>query len=164
MSGTPTTPDGDLVPIQQVCRRFGIRASALRYYESRGLIEPRSRHGGRRWYGPREVRRLAIILFWQRSGLMSLDDIHEILDRSGHGGRWRDTVAQHLRDLQERIERMQQVQEFVTRSLDCAHHECLDECPDYEELIWRASDRGGHRTAPLNDVSDIRRPRPADEL
>ncbi|WP_326836341.1 MerR family transcriptional regulator [Amycolatopsis rhabdoformis] len=141
MSLEPTTPDGEtdgLLPIHVVCRQFGIKASTLRYYEQRGLLAPRSRRGGRRWYGPQEVRRLAIILFWQRSGLMSLDVIEEILERSTPGGQWRDTVAHHVHDLHERIERMRRVEAFVTQSLECAHHECLDECPDYEELVWDA--------------------------
>ena len=41
-----------LLPIDEVARRLGIRASAIRYYEDRGLIGPASRHSGRRWYGP----------------------------------------------------------------------------------------------------------------
>jgi MerR family transcriptional regulator, copper efflux regulator len=50
----------DLVPIDEVARRFGLRASAIRYYEERDLVRPASRQGGRRWYGPDEIRRLAI--------------------------------------------------------------------------------------------------------
>jgi DNA-binding transcriptional MerR regulator len=34
---------------------------------------------GRRWYGPRELRRLAIIRYWQEAGLMRLGDIGKIL-------------------------------------------------------------------------------------
>lgn len=67
-----------LVPIEEVARRFGVRASALRYYERRGLLQPSARRAGRRWYGPAGLRRLAIIGFWQRSGQLSLEDIAAI--------------------------------------------------------------------------------------
>jgi DNA-binding transcriptional MerR regulator len=135
---TPTRAPAELLPIQTVAKRFGINASTLRYYETIGLLTPASRHGGRRWYGPVEIRRLAQVLFWQRSGLMSLDEVAEILDRSNPGGLWQEIVTQHLHDLRERIQQMQRVESFVSQSLQCQHHECLDECPDYEELVWDA--------------------------
>jgi MerR-like DNA binding protein len=37
--------EDELVPIDEVARRFGIQASALRYYERRGLLEPAARRG-----------------------------------------------------------------------------------------------------------------------
>lgn len=125
-----------LLPIHVVARQFGLKSSTLRYYEERGLLEPASRHGGRRWYGPREVRQLSIILFWQRGALMSLDQIAEILDRSAPGGQWRDTVARHLADMRAQIDKLLSIEAHVSQALECEHHECLDECPDYEQLIW----------------------------
>ena len=68
-----------MLPIDEVARRLGLRASAIRYYEECGLVEPVSRHAGRRWYGPVEIRRLAIIRYWQSAGLMSLDEIRHVL-------------------------------------------------------------------------------------
>lgn len=61
----------------------------MRYYEERGLLFPVSRHSGRRWYGPAEVRRLAIIRYWQQSGLMSLEEVTEMLAGPGSARRWR---------------------------------------------------------------------------
>ena len=40
-----TTPAAEnLEPIDVVARRLGLRASAIRYYEERGLLTPASRH------------------------------------------------------------------------------------------------------------------------
>jgi hypothetical protein len=33
-----------LVPLDTVARRLGLRASAIRYYDERGLLQPVSRH------------------------------------------------------------------------------------------------------------------------
>src|ERR1700679_3524504 len=75
----PAEGEPDLVPIDEVARRLGLRASAIRYYEDRGLLRPSARRAGRRWYSPTDIRRLAIIGHWQRVGRMSLDEIGEIL-------------------------------------------------------------------------------------
>jgi DNA-binding transcriptional MerR regulator len=131
-----------LVPIDAVARRFGMRASTLRYYEERGLVEPASRHGGRRWYGPREIRRVAIIQFWQRSGLMSLDTIHDLLDGSPSGRHWQEIVQEHIDALRAQVEQLQRVQSFISQSLECTFHDCLDDCPDYEAVVWEELDRG----------------------
>ena len=59
----------ELLAIGEVARRSGVAASALRFYEERGLIESvRSGPGHRRY--PRSVlRRIAFIVFAQRIGL-----------------------------------------------------------------------------------------------
>jgi DNA-binding transcriptional MerR regulator len=119
-----------------VARCFGVAASTLRYYEKLGLLAPAVKQAGRRWYSATEIRRLATILFWQRCSMMSLAGVAEILDRSAPGGLWQETVTDHLASLREQIERLQRVEAFVAGSLRCQHHECLDDCPDYESLIW----------------------------
>ena len=63
-----------LLTIGEVSRRSGVAASALRFYEERGLIRSTRAGSGHRRY-PREVlRRIAFIVFAQRIGL-SLDEI-----------------------------------------------------------------------------------------
>ena len=104
---TRTTRDEELLPIDEVARRLGIRASAIRYYEERGLVLPSSRQSGRRWYGPSEIRRLAIILYWQEYALMSLDEIGEILAGSGATRGWAEIVQSRIGVLGEQIERME---------------------------------------------------------
>lgn len=147
---SPLQPrDGDLLPIQEISQRFGLKSSTLRYYEKRGLLEPTAVQGGRRWYGPPEIRRIAVIMFWQRSGLMSLNVIGELLDGSSTGRLWQETVARHIEDLHQRIEQLQQIEAFISQSLACPHHESMDECPDYEELIWHAVEMPPVTTSPV---------------
>ena len=49
----------ELVPIGEAARMLKVNASALRYYEERGLVKPACRVNGRRMYGRAELRRLA---------------------------------------------------------------------------------------------------------
>jgi MerR family transcriptional regulator, copper efflux regulator len=131
----PANDPSELVPIDEVARRFGIRASAIRYYEERGLLDPASRHSGRRWYGPRELRRLAIIRYWQESALMRLDDIGQILAGPEGTKRWEELIEEQLRTLQRRTERMEAAREFL-KHVASHHNSAPDGCPHYETLIW----------------------------
>ena len=64
----------ELLTIGEVARRSGVAASALRFYEEKGLIAS-DREGGAQRRFPRHVlRRIAFIVFAQRIGL-SLDEI-----------------------------------------------------------------------------------------
>jgi len=64
----------DLLTISEVSRRSGVAASALRFYEDRGLItSERSGSGHRRFRRP-VLRRIAFVVFAQRVGL-TLEEI-----------------------------------------------------------------------------------------
>src|SRR5829696_5200612 len=59
----------DLMPIGEAAQRLGLRPSALRYYDERGLVSPSQRLSGRRMYAADALRRLAFINVAQRLGL-----------------------------------------------------------------------------------------------
>ena len=126
-----------LLPIDEVAQRLGLRASAIRYYEERGLITPTSRHSGRRWYGPAEVRRLAIIRYWQQSGLMSLQEISDILAGPEHSQQWDQILADRIAALQAQIDRMAAAREFLEHILR-HHHAAPDGCPHYEAQLFQS--------------------------
>lgn len=132
----PGIETSELVPIDEVARRFGLRASTIRYYEERGLLEPVSRHSGRRWYGPEEIRRLAIIRYWQESGLMSLAEIGDILAGSAANRDWNEIIKGRIQALGVRIEQMEAAREFLAHILSFHHDVPPDGCAHYESLIW----------------------------
>jgi MerR family redox-sensitive transcriptional activator SoxR len=63
-----------LLTIGEVARRSGVAASALRFYEERGLISSERAGSGHRRYPRPVLRRIAFIVFAQRIGL-TLDEI-----------------------------------------------------------------------------------------
>ena len=125
-----------LLPINEVARCLGIRASTIRYYEERGLVEPAAHRGGKRWFHRSDLRRLAIIRFWQSCGLMSLDKVAELLAGPVRGGSsWADTVEAQLRQLSDQIERMSSARDLLEHVR--SHHPDIapDGCPHYEALL-----------------------------
>lgn len=78
MAESAGDPDDRLRSIQEIADTLGITARALRFYEDKGLIEPK-RAGAMRIYGKREVARLRLILRGKRLGF-SLKLIKQFLD------------------------------------------------------------------------------------
>jgi MerR family redox-sensitive transcriptional activator SoxR len=69
-----------LLTIGEVARRSGVAASALRFYEDRGLIRSERAGSGHRRYPRAVLRRIAFIVFAQRIGL-TLEEIGKELAR-----------------------------------------------------------------------------------
>jgi MerR family redox-sensitive transcriptional activator SoxR len=70
----------DVLTVSEVASRSGFAASALRYYESQGLIEASRSGGGQRRYERSVLRQLAFIRAASNVGL-TLEEIREELDR-----------------------------------------------------------------------------------
>lgn len=137
MSETDVRSDTELVPIDEVARRFGVRASAIRYYEERGLLQPVSRHSGRRWYGPAEIRRLAIVQYWQRAGQMSLEEIGDILAGPAATRDWAQIVQERIDALRLQAEQIEAAREHLEHVLSHHPHSPPDGCHHYESLIFQ---------------------------
>ncbi|MGI8429397.1 MAG: MerR family transcriptional regulator [Solirubrobacteraceae bacterium] len=71
--------------IGQVARRAGLRRSAIRYYESIGLLAEPERVSGRRTYSPDVLRTLSMIGTVQRAGL-TLGEIRQLLSTGDASG------------------------------------------------------------------------------
>lgn len=91
------------VAIGAVAEATGLAVTAIRYYDEIGIIEPASRVGGKRRFGPDTVGRINFIRRAQDVGF-SLDEIKLILD--DQAGEWHQLVAAKLAELQDRRQRL----------------------------------------------------------
>jgi len=66
--------------IGELASRTGVAASALRFYEERGLIRAERTGAGHRRFPRPTIRRVAFVVFAQRIGL-TLEEIRRELDR-----------------------------------------------------------------------------------
>lgn len=67
----------ELIPFKDMCARFDVTPRTLRYYEYIELLAP-LKEGRARFYGPREVARMTLILRGRRFGF-SLEEIRQWL-------------------------------------------------------------------------------------
>lgn len=73
-----------LLSFKEMCARFDVTPRTLRYYEYIELLNPQ-KQGRARYYGPREVARMTLILRGRRWGF-SLEEIRQwllIYDKKG---------------------------------------------------------------------------------
>jgi MerR family redox-sensitive transcriptional activator SoxR len=111
------------VTIGELARRSGVAASALRFYESRGLISSSRTNGGQRRFARPTLRRVAFIQAAQRVGL-SLDEIASALHtlpekRTPTKADWAVLSRSWNALLRSRIEELEILQSRLTSCIGC---------------------------------------------
>jgi MerR family redox-sensitive transcriptional activator SoxR len=125
----------ELLGIGDVAKASGKAPSAIRYYESIGLLQEPVRVSGRRRYPTGVVRSLAVIDTAQRAGL-ALDDIRLLLQASAEDAdaveQLREVAERRLPVLRDAIARAELVREWLEQAADCC---CptLETCPLFEQ-------------------------------
>ena len=110
------------MPISDVARRFGLRPSALRYYEHIGLVPPPRRVGGKRRYDLEALRRLAVIHSARQAGF-SLQEVAELFsgfkDDARPSVRWKHIAQRKLVELDEAAERIERMRGLLKNMGRC---------------------------------------------
>ena len=121
----------DLLTIGEVSRRSGVAASALRFYEQRGLIGSERAGSGHRRYRRPVLRRIAFIVFAQRVGL-TLEEIGGELaklppDRAPTRRDWSRLSSKWTTRIDQRIAELERLKRGLTDCIGCG---CLslDRC------------------------------------
>ncbi len=123
--------------ISEVAKRSGLQASALRYYESKGLIRPLARDGGRRRFAPQVLDQLALIALGQSAGF-SLDEIRDMLTPDGQPDIDRSLLTAKADDLDRRIRRLKAVSEGLRHAAACPAPSHA-QCPSFQRLLKAAA-------------------------
>jgi MerR family redox-sensitive transcriptional activator SoxR len=113
----------DLLTISDVSRRSGVAASALRFYEERGLISSERAGSGHRRYARPVLRRIAFIVFAQRVGL-TLEEIGTELDklppnRAPNRRDWSRLSSQWGSRIDQRIAELERLKRGLTDCIGC---------------------------------------------
>jgi MerR family redox-sensitive transcriptional activator SoxR len=148
----------DALTIGEVARRSGLAPSALRYYETLGLIRSSRTAGDQRRYSRSVLRRLAVVRSAQNVGL-TLDQIIEALseldpDAAPTKRQWSRISASWRPLLDQRIRALEAVRDNLDSCIGCG---CLSmrQCSLFnpqDELGSRGS--GPRRKVPVLDDRD----------
>jgi MerR family redox-sensitive transcriptional activator SoxR len=113
----------ELLTIGEVSRRSGVAASALRFYEERGLLASERAGSGHRRYPRAVLRRIAFIVFAQRVGL-TLDEIGTELARLPPGRAptrrdWSRLSGTWTSRIDDRIAELERLRAGLTDCIGC---------------------------------------------
>jgi MerR family redox-sensitive transcriptional activator SoxR len=113
----------DGLSIGEVAARSDVATSALRFYESLGLIRAERTSGGHRVYPRHVLRRVAFIRIAQRMG-MSLQEVAAALatlppDRAPTKAQWAKLSRSWRGELDERIGTLERLRDELTSCIGC---------------------------------------------
>lgn len=119
----------DVLTFKEMCARFDVTPRTLRYYEYIELLSPQ-KEGRARFYGPREIARMTLILRGRRFGF-SLEELRQwlqIYDQKGTeaqnrawielANRQLDVLLHQREDLDGTIADLRQLRDDVAKMLD----------------------------------------------
>jgi len=124
--------------ISEVARRAGLRASALRYYEEKGLIRSVGQPGERRRFAPGVLDQLALIALGQSAGF-SLDEIRAMFLPSGEPSINRQLLSAKADELDAMAKRLKAMSNGLRHAAACPA-ESHAQCPSFQRLLKAAAD------------------------
>jgi MerR family transcriptional regulator, redox-sensitive transcriptional activator SoxR len=116
--------------ISEVARVFGLRTSAIRYYEQIGILLPPLRKSGKRCYDKSVLYRLAVVQRARETGF-TLQEIRELFFGFRPGtpppDRWRKLSNRKIVELRNRMKRLRLMETLLKRMENC-DCDALEEC------------------------------------
>lgn len=145
--------------ISEVTRRSGVPASALRFYEKKGLIASVGRDGLRRQFAADVVERLALIALGRSAGF-SLDEIAPMIAADGRPRIDRRLLAERAEEIDGRIRRLIALRDGLRHAAECRARDHM-ECPTFRRLLGAAAaKRVGGKSNTVRPIQSSRRHAP----
>ena len=108
--------------IGELAGRSGLNASAIRYYERRGLLPAPHRAGGQRRYPADALDRVLLIRFASEMGF-TLSEIKVFLnglrDEAPVGPRWKKLAHRKIQEVESSIQRSRRLKSLLEHLLHC---------------------------------------------
>jgi DNA-binding transcriptional MerR regulator len=123
--------------ISEVAKKSGVAASALRYYERKGLIHSLESDSARRKFSPAVLDQLALVALGQAAGF-SLDEIRVMFTPGGEPNIDRAMLAAKADELERMVKRLKTMIEGLRYAAACPAPSHAA-CPSFQRLLKAAS-------------------------
>ena len=113
----------DQLPIGEIAQRTGLSVSAIRFYETRGLILAGRNSGGQRRFARADIRRLSFIMIAQQMGFsierikQSLQDLP--LHKAPGKVHWTRVARDFRTELDEKIGKLERLRDKLDGCIGC---------------------------------------------
>lgn len=134
--------------IGEVADQAGLRTSAVRYYESVGVLPVSKRVNGRRVFGPEIVRLLRTVRFAQQAGF-TVAEIRTLFHGFGANvppsARWRQLADRKLVELDALVAQAERMRQALRAAMQCG---CLriEDCEFNPDNGYALPERVNQRT------------------
>ena len=131
--------------INEVARRTGLPASALRHYEEKGLIASVGRRGLRRLFDASVIQRLALVAMGRAAGF-SLEEMARMSAADGKPRIDKKLLAAKADEIDATIRHLTRMRDGLRHAATCRAPSHM-ECPTFQRIL-RAATKGrlGPRT------------------
>lgn len=119
--------------ISQVSDLTGLTAATIRFYESKGLINPISRKGLTRMYSPDVLTHLSLIIL-AKQAQFSLDEIVGILGKLAEKGIERPLLRSKIDEIDQKIQELQKLKQGLIHVEQCTAENHL-QCPKFQKIL-----------------------------
>lgn len=126
-----------MLDITEVAQRSGLRASALRFYEEKGLIASSGRRGLHRVFDPGVLERLALIALGRAAGF-SLAEIALMFAPDGRPRINRQMLAAKAEELDGKIRELTAMRNSLRHAAACSAPSHM-ECPTFRRFLRAAA-------------------------
>lgn len=131
--------------IGEVADRTGLSVSAIRFYETQGLVSPTRNPGGQRRFPRSDIRRLSFVLIAQQLGF-TIEEIRRRLDqlpdqRTPNQKDWSRLSREFRDELQHRIDMMERMRDRLDGCIGCG-------CLSLKRCALYNADDKAHRAGP----------------
>jgi DNA-binding transcriptional MerR regulator len=123
--------------INEVARRSGVPASALRFYEQKGLIRSVGRRGLRRLFDARVIERLGLIAMGRAAGF-SLEEMALMVTPDGAPRIDRKVLVEKIAELDAKIRDLTTMRNGLRHAVACRAPSHM-ECPTFQRILRAAS-------------------------
>ncbi len=150
----------DLLSIGQLADRTGLSVSAIRFYETKGLVAPMRNAGGQRRFHRSDIRRLSFVMIAQQLGLPIRDIVFALTSLpQGRAPTQKDwtKISKKVRDeLDNRIDALTRTRKNLDSCIGCG---CLSlkKC-----TLYNPDDKASvHGAGPRYIIGNRREPKTA---
>lgn len=129
--------------IGDLAARSGLAVSAIRFYETHGIVRPLRNHGGHRRYGKADLRRLSFTMIAQRLGFPLTEIARHLAalpaDRAPDRHDWERIATGFRAEIAVRIAALQLLSDTLDGCIGCG---CLslDRC-----ALYNPGDKAGRK-------------------
>ncbi|WP_272520947.1 MerR family transcriptional regulator [Providencia sp. PROV202] len=119
--------------ITRVAELTGLTSATIRFYESKGLIQPIGRKGLTRLYAPEVLTHLSLIIL-AKQAQFSLDEIANMLKRLPENGIERPILREKIDEIDQKIQELQKLKQGLQHIEQCSADNHL-QCPKFQKIL-----------------------------